>query len=53
MVTRAMSLFRQKEDRGLCCPNAPPPAWGPSEDYCSITTTFQYLETSGICIRLL
>lgn len=53
MVARAMSLFRHKEDRGLCCPNAPPPAWGPSEDYRSITTTFQYLETSGISIKLL
>lgn len=53
MVARAMSLFRHKEDRGLCCPNAPPPAWGQSEDYRSITTTFQYLETSGISIKLL
>lgn len=53
MVARAMSLFRHKEDRCLCCPNAPPPSWGPSEVYCRITTTFQYLETSGISIELL
>nr|ABM68031.1 suppressor of cytokine signaling 8 [Tetraodon nigroviridis] len=47
MVARAMALFPHQEAGVLCCPNAPPPAWGPSEDHRSITTTFQYLETSG------
>eukprot|EP00066_Takifugu_rubripes_P022837 XP_011612103.1 PREDICTED: suppressor of cytokine signaling 8 isoform X1 [Takifugu rubripes] len=47
MVARAMSLFRQEKDKGSCCPPAPPAAWGPSEDYRSITATFRYLETSG------
>lgn len=51
MVARAMSLFRQEKDKGSCCPPAPPAAWGPSEDYRSITSTFQYLETSGISIK--
>lgn len=51
MVARAMSLFRQEKDSGSCCPPAPPAAWGPSEDYRSITATFQYLETSGISIK--
>lgn len=49
----AMSLSRYEKDKGSYCPHAPPPAWSPSEDYRSITTTFQYLESSGISIRLL
>lgn len=51
MVARAMSLFRQEKDKGSFSPPAPPAAWGPSEDYRSITATFQYLETSGISIK--
>lgn len=53
MVARAMSLSRHGKDKGSYCPHASPPAWSPSEDYRSITTTFQYLESSGISIRLL
>lgn len=47
MVARTVSVLHQEEHRGSCCPHPSPPPWDPSEDLRCITTTFQYLQTSG------
>ncbi|XP_018536929.1 cytokine-inducible SH2-containing protein [Lates calcarifer] len=47
MVARAMAIFHHEERGGSCCPQPSPPPWDPAEDLRCITTTFQYLQTSG------
>lgn len=47
MVARAVTAVHHEERRGSCCPHPSPPPWDPAEDLHSITTTFQYLQTSG------
>ncbi|XP_068171967.1 cytokine-inducible SH2-containing protein-like [Antennarius striatus] len=42
MVARAVTEFHDEQ-----CSNSSPPPWDPAQDLCSITTTFQYLQTSG------
>ncbi|XP_070700746.1 cytokine-inducible SH2-containing protein-like [Pempheris klunzingeri] len=43
----AVTISHQEERGGSCCPHPSPPPWDPAEDLRCITTTFQYLHTSG------
>ncbi|XP_041837027.1 cytokine-inducible SH2-containing protein-like [Melanotaenia boesemani] len=47
MVARAVTILHHEEQGGSCCPYPSPPTWDPAEDLRCITTTFQYLQTSG------
>ncbi|XP_047438841.1 cytokine-inducible SH2-containing protein-like [Mugil cephalus] len=47
MVARTVTILHDEEQGGLCCPHSSPPPWDPTEDLRCITTTFQYLQTSG------
>lgn len=47
MVARAGTIAHHEEHGGSCCPRISPPSWDPAEDLHCITTTFQYLHTSG------
>nr|XP_046239723.1 cytokine-inducible SH2-containing protein-like isoform X2 [Scatophagus argus]XP_046239724.1 cytokine-inducible SH2-containing protein-like isoform X2 [Scatophagus argus]XP_046239725.1 cytokine-inducible SH2-containing protein-like isoform X2 [Scatophagus argus] len=47
MVARAGTVVHHEERGGSCCPHPSPPPWDPAEDLRCITTTFQYLQTSG------
>uniref|UniRef100_UPI0037E8290D cytokine-inducible SH2-containing protein-like n=1 Tax=Semicossyphus pulcher TaxID=241346 RepID=UPI0037E8290D len=48
MVARAVTIFHHEErGGGTCCPPPSPPPRDPAEDLRCITTTFQYLHTSG------
>ncbi|KAM7422618.1 hypothetical protein PAMA_010587 [Pampus argenteus] len=47
MVARAVTISNHEEQGGSCSPHPSPPPWDPAEDLCCITTTFQYLQTSG------
>ncbi|XP_040889533.1 cytokine-inducible SH2-containing protein-like [Toxotes jaculatrix] len=47
MVARTVTIVHQEERAGSCCPHPSPPPWDPAEDLHCITTTFQYLQTSG------
>ncbi|XP_037346604.2 cytokine-inducible SH2-containing protein-like [Pungitius pungitius] len=46
MVARAVTIFHHNE-QGASCPPPFPPPHDPAEDLRCITTTFQYLQTSG------
>ncbi|XP_030585065.1 cytokine-inducible SH2-containing protein-like [Archocentrus centrarchus] len=47
MVARAVTIFHHEEQRNSCCSDPVPPSWDPADDLRCITTTFQYLQTSG------
>ncbi|KAM4588352.1 cytokine-inducible SH2-containing protein-like [Odontesthes bonariensis] len=47
MVARSVSILHHGEQGGSCCPHPLPLPWDPAEDLRCITTTFQYLQTSG------
>lgn len=47
MVARAVTILHHEERGSSCCPLPSPPPWDPAEDLRCITTTFQYLQTSG------
>ncbi|KAF3689877.1 Cytokine-inducible SH2-containing protein [Channa argus] len=47
MVAREVTVFHHEEPGVSCCPNPSLPPWDPAEDLRCITTTFQYLQTSG------
>lgn len=47
MVARAGTIVHHEEHGGSCCPHPSPPSWDPAKDLHYITTTFQYLHTSG------
>lgn len=47
MVARSLTISHHEERGGSCCPHPSPPPWDPAEDLRCITTTFQYLQTSG------
>ncbi|KAM3878188.1 cytokine-inducible SH2-containing protein-like [Diretmus argenteus] len=47
MVARAVTMSSREERRASCCLHPSSPPWDPTEDLCCITTTFQYLRTSG------
>ncbi|XP_029906614.1 cytokine inducible SH2-containing protein b isoform X2 [Myripristis murdjan] len=42
-----MTMSHHEETRASCCTHPPSPPWDPAEDLRCITTTFQYLHTSG------
>ncbi|KAM6927406.1 cytokine inducible SH2-containing protein b [Xenentodon cancila] len=46
MVAQEVTILHHKE-QGSCCPNPSFPLWDPAQDLHCITTTFQYLQTSG------
>ncbi|XP_068998737.1 cytokine-inducible SH2-containing protein-like [Embiotoca jacksoni] len=47
MVARAVTISHHEDQGSSCCPHPSPPPWDPAEDLRCITTTFQYLQTSG------
>ncbi|XP_029007179.1 cytokine-inducible SH2-containing protein-like [Betta splendens] len=47
MVAQPETVFHPEEQGDPCCPNPTPPPWDPAEDRHCITTTLQYLQTSG------
>ncbi|KAK5872459.1 hypothetical protein PBY51_013161 [Eleginops maclovinus] len=47
MVARAVTIFHHEERQASCRPDPSPPPCDPAEDLRCITTTFQYLQTSG------
>ncbi|XP_063330142.1 cytokine-inducible SH2-containing protein-like [Pelmatolapia mariae] len=47
MVVRAVTIFHHEEQRKSSCSDPAPSSWDPADDLRCITTTFQYLQTSG------
>ncbi|XP_029357490.1 cytokine-inducible SH2-containing protein-like isoform X2 [Echeneis naucrates] len=47
MVAKAVTIFHHEEHGGSCPPHSSSRPWDPAEDIHCITTTFQYLQTSG------
>ncbi|XP_033995512.1 cytokine-inducible SH2-containing protein-like [Trematomus bernacchii] len=47
MVARAVTIFHHEERQASCRPQPFPPPCDPADDLRCITTTFQYLQTSG------
>ncbi|XP_033481780.1 cytokine inducible SH2-containing protein b [Epinephelus lanceolatus] len=47
MVARAVTIFHHEDWGASCHPHPAPPPCDPAEDLRCITTTFQYLQTSG------